>query len=225
MKNEQITKKLKEFKKLIKHFIKNSLDSTDDIHALRIKCRELFSLLNDNDNLAKDIKKIISFSNDIRDIDVFFNEYLKNLPTKYKKEVEREIFLKNNERERKKKIKKLYKYLKILKVPKSVANKKEEHFTQNLVFMEFPELDRKKLHKYRIYIKKRLYIEKNSFDRDDKKIKTLTNIKDALGTINDNYNALKRLRSYDIKSKVYKKIEKYTQNQNQKIYKKLKKSL
>jgi CHAD domain-containing protein len=182
-------------------------------------------LLNDNDNLAKDIKKIISFSNDIRDIDVFFNEYLKNLPIKYKKEVEREIFLKNNERERKKKIKKLYKYLKILKVPKSVANKKEEHFTQNLVFMEFPELDRKKLHKYRIYIKKRLYIEKNSFDRDDKKIKTLTNIKDALGTINDNYNALKRLRSYDIKSKVYKKIEKYTQNQNQKIYKKLKKSL
>ncbi|OHD98156.1 MAG: hypothetical protein A2W82_03550 [Sulfurimonas sp. RIFCSPLOWO2_12_36_12] len=215
MEKKSIAKKLQEFKKFIKYFTKNSLENTEDIHSLRIKCRELFSLLCKDEDLAKKIKKIISLSNGIRDIDVFFGDYLASLPEKYSKKIDKEVFIKD--KSRKKEIKRLHKYLKTLEIPKS-ALQREEGVSPNLVHMELPELEQKKLHKYRIYIKKRLYIEKNSLERDNEKIKILTNVKDILGAINDNCNGLERLRSYNIKLSLYKKIKNFTQEQNKKLY-------
>lgn len=217
-----IAQKLKEFKKLIRHFTKKSLQSADDIHKLRIKCRELFSLLDKEDVFAKNVKKIISLSNEIRDIDVFFSDYLDSLPKKQRKKVQEEIASEAKDDAREKEIKKLHKYLKKLEIPKSAEQKAEETIPQELLFMEFPELDKKKLHKYRIYIKKKLYREKNSALKDEKKIKSLTEMKDALGAINDNYNGLERLKSYDIKEKLYETIERYTQEENAKLYEKIK---
>lgn len=219
---ELIALKLKEFKKLIRHFTKKSLQNEDDIHKLRIKCRELFSLLNKEDAFARSVKKVISLSNEIRDIDVFFSDYLDSLPKKKRKKVLDEISEKEKEDVRKKEIKKLHKYLKKLEIPKSAEQKAEETTPQELLFMEFPQLDKKKLHKYRIYIKKSLYKEKNSIPKDEKKIKSLTELKDALGTINDNFNGLERLKSYDIKEQLYAKIERYTQEENAKLYEKIK---
>ncbi len=217
-----IAQKLKEFKKLIRHFTKKSLQSADDIHKLRIKCRELFSLLDKEDIFAKSVKKIISLSNEIRDIDVFFSDYLDSLPKKQRKKVQEEISSKTKDDAREKEIKKLHKYLKKLEIPKNAEQKAEDKTPQELLFMEFPELDKKKLHKYRIYIKKSLYKEKNSIPKDEKKIKYLTELKDALGTINDNFNGLDRLKSYDIREKLYEKIERYTQEENAKLYEKIK---
>lgn len=217
-----IAQKLKEFKKLIRHFTKKSLQSADDIHKLRIKCRELFSLLEREDAFAKSLKKIISLSNEIRDIDVFFSDYLASLPKKEREKVKKEIVSKTKEDAREKEIKKLHKYLKKIEIPKSAEQKAEETTPQELLFMEFPELDKKKLHKYRIYIKKKLYKEKNSTLKDEKNIKSLIEIKDALGAINDNYNGLERLKSYDVKEKLYEKIEGYTQEENSKLYEKIK---
>ncbi len=217
-----IAQKLKEFKKIIKHFTKKSLQTPDDIHKLRIKCRELFSLLDKEDAFAKSVKKAISRSNEIRDIDVFFSDYLTALPKKQRKKVQEEIASKTKEDTREKEIKKLHKYLKKLEIPKSVEQKTQEETPQELLFMEFPELDKKKLHKYRIYIKKSLYREKNSALKDEKKIKNLTEIKDALGTINDNHNGLERLKSYGVKESLYEKIESYTQEENSKLYEKIK---
>lgn len=222
MQNKQIEKKLKEFKKVVKHFRKKSLQSAEDIHALRIKCRELFSLLSKDDAFAKSVKKVISLSNEIRDIDVFFSDYLTSLPKKQRKKVQEEIAAKAKDDGREKEIKKLRIYIKNLEIPKSAEQKAEEETEQNLVAMEFPKLDKKKLHKYRIYIKKRLYREKNSSVKDENKIKDLTDVKDILGAINDNYNGLKRLESYDIKESLYEKIERYTQKENEKLYEKLK---
>lgn len=222
MDNTILAKKLKEFKKFIAHFIKNSLQSADDIHALRIKCRELFSLLDRDDTLARSIKKVISLSNGIRDIDVFFDDYLESLPKKQRKKVQEDIASKAKDGGRKKEIKKLHKYLKNLEIPKSAEQKVDEETAQNLVTMRLPKFDKKKLHKYRIYIKKRLYIEKNSSVKDEKKIKILTDIKDILGAINDNYNGLLRLKNYGIKEQLYEKIERYTQEENRKLYEKLK---
>ena len=218
MENKQVDKKLQEFKKVVKHFRKKSLQSDEDIHTLRIKCRELFSLLSKDDTLAKSVKKIISLSNEIRDIDVFFSDYLAALPKKQRKKVKEEIASKAKDDGREKEIKKLHKYLKNLEIPKSIEQKVQEETEQNLVAMEFPKLHKKKLHKYRIYIKKKLYIEKNSSVKDEKKIKILTDVKDILGAINDNYNGLKRLESYDIKESVYEKIKKFTQKENRKLY-------
>ncbi len=222
MEKKSIAKKLQEFKKFIEHFTKNSLQSADDVHALRIKCRELFSLLERDDALARSVKKVISLSNGIRDIDVFFDDYLESLPKKYRKKVQEEITSKAKEGGRKKEIKKLRNYLKNIEITNSAEQKTEEKNPQNLVAMKLPKFDKKKLHKYRIYIKKRLYIEKNSSVKDEKKIKILTNIKDVLGAINDNYNGLERLRSYGVKESLYEKIERYTQEENQKLYEAIK---
>ena len=218
MENKQVDKKLQEFKKVVKHFRKKSLQSAEDIHTLRIKCRELFSLLSKDDTLAKSVKKVISLSNEIRDIDVFFSDYLAALPKKQRKKAQEEIASKAKDDGREKEIKKLHKYLKNLEIPKSIEQKIQEETEQNLVAMEFPKLHKKKLHKYRIYIKKKLYIEKNSSVKNEKKIKILTDVKDILGAINDNYNGLKRLESYDIKESVYEKIKKFTQKENRKLY-------
>ncbi|MBE0513422.1 CHAD domain-containing protein [Sulfurimonas sp.] len=222
MKNALLAKKLEKFKEFINRFTKKSLQSADDIHSLRIKCRELFSLLDKEGTFARSVKKVISLSNEIRDIDVFFDEYLESLPKKYRKKVLEEISSKAKEGVRKKEIKKLRSYLRNLKVPKSAEQKTEEETEQNLVAMKLPKFDKKKLHKYRIYIKKRLYIEKNSSLKDEKKIERLTDIKDALGAINDNYNALERLCSYNIKESLYEKIDRFTHKKNKKLYKKLK---
>lgn len=221
MENALLAKKLEKFKEFIKHFTKKSLRSADDIHSLRIKCRELFSLLEKSDTFARSVKKVISLSNEIRDIDVFFDEYLESLPKKYRKKIKEEISEKAKEGGRKKEINELHKYLKNLKIPNSAEQKTEEETEQKLVAMKFPKFDKKKLHKYRIYIKKRLYVEKNSSPKDEKKIKNLTDIKDALGAINDNYNGLERLRSYGVKEKLYEKIERYTQEENVKLYEKI----
>jgi len=218
MENKQVDKKLQEFKKVVKHFRNKSLQSAEDIHTLRIKCRELFSLLSKDDTLAKSVKKVISLSNEIRDIDVFFSDYLAALPKKQRKKAQEEMTSKAKDDGREKEIKKLHKYLKNLEIPKSIEQKIQEETEQNLVAMEFPKLHKKKLHKYRIYIKKKLYIEKNSSVKNEKKIKILTDVKDILGAINDNYNGLKRLESYDIKESLYKKIKKFTQKENRKLY-------
>lgn len=223
MENILLTKKLQEFKEFIKHFTKNSLQSADDIHALRIKCRELFSLLERSSTFARSIKKVISFSNGIRDIDVFFDDYLASLPKKQRKKVQEQIPSRAKDSVRKKEINTLRKYLKKLEIPKNAEQKIEEDASPSLVHVKLPELDKEKLHKYRIQIKKRLYIEKNSLEKDSKKIKILTSIKDILGTINDNYNGLERLHYYNIKLSLYKKIENFTQEQNKQLYEKLKK--
>lgn len=225
MQNKQIEKKLKEFKKVVKHFRKKSLQSAEDIHTLRIKCRELFSLLSKDDTLAKSVKKVISLSNKIRDIDVFFSDYLTLLPKKQRKKVQEEIASKAKDDGREKEIKKLRIYLKNLEIPKTTEQKKEEETSQNLLTMRLPKLDKKKLHKYRIYIKKRLYREKNSSVKDEKKIKKLTEVKDILGAINDNYNGMERLSKYGVKEKLYEKIEKFTQEENAKLYEKIKEEL
>lgn len=222
MENQQVEKKLQEFKKVVKHFRKKSLQNSDDIHALRIKCRELFSLLSKDDALAKSVKKVISLSNEIRDIDVFFSDYLATLPKKQRKKAQEEIESKAKDDAREKEVKQLRKYLKNLQIPNSAEQKAEGTTPQELLFMEFPELDKKKLHKYRIQIKKKLYREKNSSVKDENKIKILTDVKDALGAINDNYNGLERLESYDIKESLYEKIKKFTQKENEKLYEKLK---
>ncbi|MDD2652757.1 MAG: CHAD domain-containing protein, partial [Sulfurimonas sp.] len=210
--------------KILKHFTKKSLQSPDDVHVLRVKSRELSSLLSKEDAFAKIVKKAISLSNEIRDIDVFFSDYLASLPKRYRKKLQEEIAEKVKEDAREKEIKKLRKYLKNLQIPKSLEQKTKEETPQTPLQIKFPPLEKKKLHKYRITIKKRLYIEKNSSVKDEKKIKILTEMKDALGAINDNYNGLERVHSYGVKEKLYKKIERYTQEENARVYEKIKDS-
>lgn len=217
MNNHNFLKKLKEFKKYVKRFVNSHKSRPKNIHTLRILSRELYSLLSDADPFYERVKKVIKISNKIRDTDVFFKLFLPSLPKKYRNKLEIESIQKYTNKSRKKKIEKLHKYLKSLVIPKNVLFASENH-ELNFVSSEGLKLDKTQLHQYRIYIKKVLAKEKNSFPRNETKIKILTKIKDILGTIHDNYNGIERLSMCSINPVLLSEIEDFIQEENVKLY-------
>lgn len=217
MSNHNFLKKLKEFKKYVKRFVNSRKSRPKNIHTLRILSRELYSLLSDADPFYERVKKVIKISNKIRDTDVFFEIFLPSLPKKYRNKLEIESIQKYTNKSRKKKIEKLHKYLKSLVIPKNVLFASENH-ELNFVSGEELRLDKIQLHKYRIYIKKVLAKEKNSFPRNETKIKILTKIKDILGMIHDNYNGIERLSMCSVNPVLLSEIENFIQEENVKLY-------
>jgi len=217
MHDHNLLKKLKEFKKYVKNFINSCKSGHKDIHTLRILSRELHSLLSDADPFYERVKKVIKISNKIRDTDVFFKLFLPSLPKKYRNNLEIESIKKYTNKSRKKKIEKLHKYLKSLVIPKSALFANENH-ELNFVSGEELRLDKTQLHKYRIYIKKVLAKEKNSFPINETKIKILTKIKDILGRIHDNYNGIERLSICSVNPVFLSEIENFIQEENVKLY-------
>jgi len=217
-------KKLKKFKKNVKKFVKLNLSSSEDIHSLRIDVREILSLLSVDDAFYKELKRVIKLTNKIRDTDVFLEVYLASLPKKYLAKLDLKDITAFTQKYRKKEIKKLYDYLSKLEIPNAVEL--HNHTTafsmsQKDALVEEPTI--KELHKYRIFIKKKLYQEKNVPEPNKKKIKKLSEIKDVLGSIHDNVNGLGALRHQGIDRELFEKIEADTNKENEKLYKKFQK--
>lgn len=221
MQNKLLSKKLEEFKKYIGRFILKRRSSVKSIHSLRVNSRELLSLVSADDSFSTELKKVIKQSNKIRDMDVFMQTYLGSLPKKYILKLDIKTIKKSIKKKRKKKIKKLRLYLKSLVIPNSAESERNVH-NKSLKSIKIETLNQEELHKYRIYIKKRLYNEKNSTPLDEKRVEILTKIKDLLGEINDNYNGLKRLKRFVVKHKLFKEIQDFTNIENLKIFKEFK---
>lgn len=216
-------KKLKKFKKSAKKFVRLKLGSSEDIHSLRIDTRELLSLMSVDDLFYKRLKRVIKLTNKIRDIDVFLETYLTDFPKKYLEKLDIKGITAFTQDLRKEEIEKLYDYLSRLEIPNAV-----ELYDHTVAFsisqrgaLVSPSL--KELHKYRIFIKKKLYQEKNAPEKDKKKIKKLSAIKDILGSIHDNANGLSVLNHQAIDTKLFDKIEAYTNKQNERLFKKFQK--
>jgi len=219
MDNELLVKKLRDFKKYVEIFVKYHKGSVENIHKLRTSSRELFSLLSVDNMFYNRLKKVIKISNKIRDIDVFFKIYLNSLPNKYITKLDIKTITDSANKSREKKLDKLHAYLISLVIPDIIEFKYEEVQFSLMDTDEFSLSNTSELHKYRIFIKKRIYKEKNSSPRNEKKVKKLTRIKDLLGTINDNINGLNMLKSYNIKIELFKQIQDFTQNKNTKLFK------
>ena len=222
MQSKLLLKKLKDFRKYIKQFVLHEKKSADDIHKLRIKSRELSSLLSAPTPFYNELKKIIKLSNKIRDMDVFFEEYLDSLPQKYLKKLDMKSIKISANKRRKKQLEKLYMYLKSIETPNKIElrERKSKNISIDSSLLVSP--NQTLLHKYRILIKQKLYQEKNSISADKKRVKVLTKIKDILGNIHDNINALEILDSFKIEDRVLKKIYHFTQEKNLKLFKKFK---
>jgi len=222
MNKELLLKKLKKFKKYIEEFVKHKKYNIKDVHKLRVKSRELSSLLSDDDIFYKKCKKVIKLSNKIRDIDVFFEVYLHSLPEKYITRLDLEFIVDSAKKYRKKMINKLHFYLKYLEIPNDIefVDKQNKYYSTSKYEPEL--IDKEKLHKYRITIKKKLYNELNKSVLDEEKIEILTATKDILGTMNDNINGLNRLQILDIDLKLLSKIKTFTDKQNLKLFIKFK---
>jgi len=222
MDSEFLLKKLQEFKKLLSIFVKSNKNDIEEVHKLRVRSRELFSLLSVDDIFYNKLKKVIKLSNKIRDIDVFFEVYLDSLPKKYITKLDIKSLTYTANKSRKKKLYKLHLYLESLEVPTTIEFQYEESTLNKIDENELTSPNQVELHKYRIFIKKRLYKEKTSSLVDENKIKILTIIKDILGTINDNINGLNILKSYDIDPDLIKEIQDFTQKENLKLFKEFK---
>ena len=216
-----IMNKLEDFKLFFELFRNSKKEGIEDIHTLRIKSRELLSLSDSNDLFYKQLKKVIKVSNKIRDIDVFIEFYCASLPKKYKKKLDLQIIINSENIQREKQVKKLHFYLNSLVLPNKIKMKTQESM-EHIKKLKKSKLNKQELHKYRIFIKTRLYNEKNSSSANLKRVKRLKKMKDILGTINDNMNGIKKLSAYDIKLTLLKKIKKSTKKQNMKLFRKFK---
>lgn len=222
MSDKHYVERLKEFKQYSSEFIKYKKEGVEDVHSLRVKSRELFSLLSPEEPVRKNIKKVIKISNEIRDIDVFVEKFIESLPKKLRVKLDMQSIIEAVNKNRGEDIKKLHEYLGYLNINGRVKfiEADQEIDVIRSVALDF---DQSELHKYRIYIKKMLFREKNALERDEKKVKLLTKIKDVLGDINDNSNGLKRLSGYDVEDELFKEIEEFTHKRNLKLFQEFKK--
>jgi len=221
MDTQLIGKKLEDFKLFFELFRNSKKESIKDIHNLRIKSRELLSLSDPNDLFYKQLKDVIKVSNKIRDIDVFIEVYCASLPKKYKKKLDIQTIINSENIQRAKEVKKLHFYLNSLVLPNKIKLKTQGS-TERIRKLKKSQLYKQELHKYRIFIKTKLYNKKNSSSQNLEEVKRLKKMKDILGTINDNINGIKKLSTYDIKWTLLKKIKKSTKKQNIKLFKEFK---
>lgn len=223
MDDKLINKKVEKLNRYYKKISKKNLTSIEQIHKLRTKTRELISLVSRKTPFYKKLKKIIKLSNEIRDIDVFNSVFLDSLPKKYKKLIDLKDIEKQTQSQRETDIKKLFKFLKKFDFSAYIIEKKSD--PDYAVGLEKPPLifAQKELHKYRIYIKTKLYILQNNSPSEKEKIEQYTLIKDHLGNINDNFNAQTRLEFFDIHKKDLKLIKKYIYKQNMNYFKSIEK--
>jgi|GEM_PF-821200 len=224
MTQEMIKNKIEDINTMLSTMLLLKLDEINEkkVHRLRLAARELLSLLEQDTPLYQNIKIVIKKSNKIRDIDVFLSYFLpiiedKHIDTKIVSSIHTLIKTK-----RMKLIKKFCKSIETLSL-QTEDIKVVNHSHDQLKDMHQPTinidglgLDQKSLHKFRIDMKKLLYIYRNHYPDKIKKIKKLKRIKDRLGFINDNYNGLMLLKEYMGESHNLEKIEKIIEQCNHK---------
>lgn len=221
METNLLREKVKALKLLYDELLESSSAEVEEIHELRKQTREVLSLISQKDSFYKELKKVIKITNEIRDIDVFQTLFLENLPKKLKHKLDLKTLHRTLQEIRKSYIAQLLEYLKFFLFPANITFeiKQKEQLREIPLQKLDPNFDQKKLHKYRIYIKKLLYNYKNFLPKEKKVIKKLEAIKDHLGHINDNFNALKRLEH--LESGHLNDIKKYVEKENSKSLKKI----
>lgn len=222
MQPHAIDAKLQEFDKTLKRYLSPKGIKSIELHALRVKSRELYSLLQSGEDFAKEVKKILKYSNSLRDMDVFEEVYLASLPKKYRTHLPMEQIQARLEEERRSDAEALERYLTSFHIPKKVPLALEKK-REDTLLPKLPEYEKKQLHRYRIAVKKMLAQEKNREEGDSERIAYLTQLKDILGTMNDNGNALIRLKRYLGKAQLFKRLKRRGEKENKKLYKQLKK--
>ena len=197
MDNLNISTKLKSLQRYCRKLSGKNLFTTEDIHTLRTRTREVLSLLQKGTDLSKVLKKIIKLSNEIRDIDVFYSVFFEFLPKKYKKSIDKKTLKDKLSLLREQQSQELRIYLQEsnfseLSILYSTSKNSEIPMQQSCPLT----LSQQELHKYRIYIKTKFYYLKNSIEADKEKFKIYSQIKNYLGKINDNFNAKDRITPF-----------------------------
>lgn len=184
------------------------------LHDIRVGVRKLIVVMNPEDPRTLSLKKLIQSSNKIRDLDVFLDEMLPQLPKKWHAEFEdmrQTLILKRLE---------MNQDFKILLIEEWLSNLSQlENFSSNQRSLQYDlnrhqmtqkeiekslkkaikelksiELQDKQFHKIRLVIK-RLHYQLERFYPDEKQFLKLTKcIQAELGEFHDFYQAIKLLK-------------------------------
>ncbi len=223
MKNKIVTKKFKKLEEYYNKFLQLQYQDIEDIHVLRTKSREFLSLISKENSAYNSIKKVVKLSNEIRDIDIFITVFLKKFTKKHKNILEINTILKELKSLRNEHLEPLNSYIFSLSLQKKqnwiLCDNKEQNIIQST---QLHSLSQRELHTYRIYIKKTLYIYKNIYPFKKQTIENLTKIKDYLGAINDNLNAIDRLSHLSVTNEIFELVKRYIVKENKKYFKKIK---
>lgn len=211
MSTQKIKDKIKALRDKVELFISQSDGDIESVHKIRTSSREILSLLNEQKLHSNDLKQILKLSNKIRDIDVLITQYLTKIPKEKKINI---VLIKDIlKEERKKELIVFFDYLKDFST-QNISFLQKEKKSNKKMELEYLSHKKKELHKYRIFIKNQLYLAKNAEKKDKEKIALLTQIKDLLGFINDNHNAIKMVKDMPLDSKEIKALKRFTKEQN-----------
>jgi len=213
-------KQFEKFLDLVDRYKKHNHNS-EVLHDLRVGCRRLSSLIDRSTDLAYALKKLRKLSNEIRDIDVFKEEFYQNLKNSQQGKLKRSGFLKDlNDKKRAKEIDFLYFLNGIdwveLPYVKS-ENKKSVHEAYPITV---PSKKRKSIHDFRIRVKKLRYVLELSEQENDKQIDYLEKMQEVSGKIHDLDVAKLLLKDFSKKSAT-KKIKKSVKRKRTDLYIKL----
>ncbi len=219
MNNKKIDEKLNKLVSKIELLILHNASDVETIHKIRTSSREILSLLDSIHLDCSSIKNIIKLSNEIRDIDVMLENFLSKLPNELIEHIDidqiHSVLLSKRENDFKIFLNYLTSFINKNLEFLNKSSSQTKNNDNNKITLSFKK---KELHKYRIFIKKQLYYEKNIEDLNLQKINILTKIKDILGSINDNRNGLKILKkNINDKSKL-KNLKLYTKTENLKLF-------
>jgi len=222
MDDKHINKKIIALNVFIKKLLENRSVDYDTIHDLRIKSREVISLISKKSALYTRVKKIIKLSNSIRDLDVFKYDFLESLHQHYTKALKLKTLNEAISAQRESELTVLLLYLEeFIGLEQDIQL--TTHETPKPVKKPSLVFEKKHLHKYRIYVKTKLYIFKNRYPYEKAAIRRCNFLKDALGDINDNFNALNIIQSFEIDTDSLTLIHKYVESENKKLFKLIKK--
>lgn len=226
--DKQTEQKLQALKKQAEHLVTHGCGDKEAVHTIRVQAREILSLLHRQGATSPELKKVISLSNKIRDIDVLLSDYLPDVPARCQRRINLSQIKDTLTTIREQEARGLLHYLSAFPEPalspvKNADKKQAKHP---------PQLSRNihKLHQYRIFIKHQLYLSRNksgvtdpadnNLSDNNRRIHLLGRIKDTLGSIHDNYTALKLIAAISDDKKSIRPLKKYTREVNARQFRK-----
>ncbi|WP_029406620.1 CHAD domain-containing protein [Thiomicrorhabdus sp. Milos-T2] len=243
-----------DFKKLNKTITcYNHLDDEDPklvecLHNLRIAARKLIVVMNPEDFIGLNLKKLIQASNKIRDLDVFITEILPQFPKKWHSEFKDLLRVLNNRRVEMNhdfKITLTEEWLSDLNDEKILLSGEHETSQSQLKRqqMDLKEIEKrlkkalkevksidiedKHLHKIRLVSKRLRYQLMRFYPQETKLIKTTKLLQAKLGDFHDIYQAIKLLKQNEslLTPKTFKHCNTFLNDKKAQILVELRKEL
>jgi len=162
-------------------------DDIEVLHKLRVSSRKLSSILKRKSELSKNLRTLRKLSNEMRDLDVFEDEFFKSLKSTHQKKLLKlglENFIKIRKNILKVDFLLFLQSISWIELP-LVISKKKIVLDNEVNYLEAPSQESDDIHKFRINVKKLRYRLEHSESENDRLIQLLKKMQEFSGKIHD----------------------------------------